>query len=201
MEKYLRIIDTARREEIFAYEALKDLLFRDVVTYVGDDTKNGVADIFTDDMSIGVEVVTCERRTIHKFTEKNKLPINFSMKVRDKVKSHRVRPESSQVDEEAELYHNMKLSVFKKLRKLKQGNYSGTEQIYLCICSVYEDKPYMDLSKVAGIYKEGVEKTGVQFDAVFLIVNKNLYMINNEYRFAIIDDYMNSRINVVKINK
>ena len=52
--KYLRIIDIARREEIFVYEALKDILFNDKITYVGDDVSSGLADIFTDDLAIGV---------------------------------------------------------------------------------------------------------------------------------------------------
>lgn len=199
----LRIIDTARREEIFVYEALKEIVFKNKITYIGDDIANGLADIFTDDLTIGMEVVTCERRVIHKYTERNKLPIKFSMNIKSKRPVYKSKQEkySFYKLEQDEFYQNLRTNINKKLRLLKHGNYMGTKEIYLCICSVYEDKPYIDVKKIATIYKEGTEKLKVKFDMVFLLVNNTLYMINNNNEFGLMEEYDYSRIKVDKINK
>lgn len=201
MDDFLRIVDTARKEEIFVYEALKEILFKNKITYIGDDVANGLADIFTDDLSIGVEVVTCERKQIHKFTEKNRLPINFSMNIKsDKLVSKgNIEKFQNYKFQQNEFYNNLKISITKKLTLLKQGNYMGTREIYLCICSVYEQKPYIDLEKVVRIYRECVNTIKAKFNLVFLLINKNLYMINAEFKFALMEDFENSNIKVDKI--
>ena len=100
-----------------------------------------------------------------------------------------------------EFYHNLKVGITKKLKLLKEGNYSGTKEIFLCICSVYEMKEYIDLNKVAKMYKECSQKIGVSFGVVFLIVNNKLYMINNNSEFTLVEEYNGSHIQVKKIIK
>lgn len=200
MKDYLRLLDTARKEEIFAYETLKDFLFNKKITYIGDDIENGLPDIFTDDFLIGVEVVTCERRVIHKYTEKNRLPIKFSMKIKsDKIVNR--GGQKIRQSEQDEYYQNLRINIAKKLKLLKQGNYSGTKNIFLCILSVYEKKPYIDLNVVAKIYFEETKKLNIKFDMLLFIVNKTLYGINEKNEFAIIEEYNYSKIKVDKIFK
>ena len=115
MNNLLRIVDTARKEEIFAYEVLKDFVFYDKITYIGDDVQNGLADIFTDDYTIGVEVISCERRVVHKFTERNKLPVKFSMKIKSDKLVEKSKDKLSNVTmPQEEFYHNLKVGITKK---------------------------------------------------------------------------------------
>ena len=147
-------------------------------------------------------MVTCERKVVHKYTEKNKLPINFSMNIKSSKFVSRTSQEkfANYKSQQDEFYQNIKLSILKKLKLLKQGNYMGTKEIYLCICSVFEEKPYIDIERIARIYKEASLLINENFDMVFLLVNSNLYMITNEYKFALLEDYKDSKINVHKIH-
>lgn len=168
------ILKNAKKEEIKAYNLLKDILFEDKETVVGDLIEKRLPDIFTKDLSVGVEVTSCEhlsqflienRRTLRNKDAEIIMDYYENMSLKDK-----------------NLFFNMEFEKILENKIRKIGNYKSCKSINLIIMSDNEEKHYIRRDSLAKIYQSLVEKYKVKYDNLFLYYNNNLYVSIN-YKF------------------
>lgn len=196
--KNLNIKQTAKPPEINAAKVLKHCILGETVLTVGDEAKLNLPDIYSEDLSIGFEVVQMERDedldtkyvwdeiaknnydfSITKIFCDEKYPNKYHLQeYNGKVFCFMTKGKSHRVDWMKPIYDKL---INNKLEKLNNGNYSGiTDKINLCISIVHRTKRLYDAELIIYSYTQ-LAKT---FERKF----KNLYIIESDKLFVVYPD-------------
>ena len=194
--------NTARQPEILAFFLLRDNVFasKDLV-YIGDGDV-GLADLYSSDLDIGVEVVTCENTYVHVRnsltypeqsyvfdTIKGKFESTFTTKnrvnlIKDYEKFIKNQPYTSlalnpkdNVKEKQLFEEEVRKNLNKKLKLLNEGKYSKFNQMHLFVMSDFKQKDYAKIDLFNKIYKEESAKYTRKFDKVFVLLNREIQQL------------------------
>ncbi len=194
----LIINPTAKQPEIYAAKVLKYCIFSDTVLVVGDQTKLKLPDIYSEDLSIGFEVVQMEKdedldtKYIWEKIERNngnfaltkkfcdeKFPDKYILGEHDgKVRYLRTNGKSHSIDWMKPIYDR---EINKKLIKLNNDNYSGiTNEINLCISIVHRAKTLYDAELIAYSYKQAVKNYEKTFKKLYIIESDKIFIIHTD---------------------
>ncbi len=186
---------TAKQPEINAAKVLKFCVFKDTELVVGDQAQLKLPDIYSKELSIGIEVVQMERaedldtKYIWNEMEKNNGDFDLTKKFCDenfpnkyhleehngKVVCFIVNGKSHRIDWMKPIYER---EINKKLVKLNNGNYSGiTNEIDLCISIIYRAKKLYDAKLIAYCYRQIAAKFQKAFNKLYIIESNKLFII------------------------
>lgn len=194
-KKKLKINKTAKPPEIITAKLLGDCFFKDKALIVGDDFNLKTPDIFTEDLSVGIEVVQLDRgadldtKYIWEEMKKKIEDYNDIKKFCDDKHSGKY----NLVEKEGKIFgfYSNKLThsktwmkdsysgnIKKKLKKLNNGNYSGIEkEINLCIIIVYKIIRKFDAELIAYCYKQIEESHEKSFNKIYIIESNKTFVI------------------------
>lgn len=175
--------DNAKLDEIKAYFLLKDLLFKEKFTLIGDDYQKLVPDIYTKDLAVGVEVVSCEHISsyLHETLilsnprKVNRVNLEFCNNLLNEYENLPLK--------EKQLLFNAEFEkqVTKKLRKIE--NYSGVEDLSLFVMSDNENKNFIRREILLNIYNNACVGRKKVFHRLYFYYNKKLYVSVNGENF------------------
>lgn len=168
--------DNAKLDEIKAYFILKDILFENKLTIIGDDYQKLVPDIYTKDLSIGVEVVSCEHISsyLHETLilsnpkKVNKVSLEFCNNLLSEYENLSLKDKQLLFNAEFEK------QVSKKLRKIE--NYSGVEDLNLFVMSDNENKSFIRREVLLQIYNDACKGRKKVFHKLYFYYNSKLYV-------------------------
>ena len=205
---YVDLNENARKEELSAYLFLQHNIFKDAPTIVGDNPnhnknkQSNCCDIYTENMTYGVEIVTCEDDKTYQENsafygplneEVLQLNVNNNQNISDKLVNAFSAPCCDQPAENRE--GSKYLSLFKKQVKLKlaklcKGNYNGISKVSLAVMSFASDKP-VDIEQIAETYKDLCRDYHKKFYELFVFINKKVYKINRQYNISVVNGWVN----------
>lgn len=186
---------TAKQPEINAAKVLKFCVFKDTELVVGDQAQLKLPDIYSKELSIGIEVVQMERaedldtKYIWNEMEKNNGDFDLTKKFCDekfpnkyhleeyngKVVCFIANGKPHRIDWMKPIYER---ETNKKLVKLNNGNYSGiTNEIDLCISIIYRAKKLYDAKLIAYCYRQIAAKFQKAFNKLYIIESNKLFII------------------------
>lgn len=191
----------AQKAEIFAYFLLKDSVFLNKKTIIGDELKH--PDLYTQDDFVGVEVVCCENpsiffkhenilnneavvfdETLLKFVNKSAINSNrYSLGMKYKFGSTFYTSPASQkkLDERKKVYiERLRYNLENKHKKLNRGNYSACAHRNLFIFSDYSKKNYISLDEIIDICQDVRKDYDKTFDNIYIAFNNNLNEIHRD---------------------
>lgn len=177
----LVIKQNAKPEEIKAYNILKEYLFNGKKTIIGDSFEKKLPDIYTEDLSIGVEVTSCEHISQYLKEANKKYPIK-----KDYGRIINAYDKLSLKDKNLLFNDEFEEVLSKKIKKI--SFYKNCKSINLIIISDNEDKHFIRRDSLSSIYEKLVEKYSKKYDNLFLFLNDTLYLDIN-YRFVKIKKY------------
>lgn len=171
--------DNAKLDEIKAYFVLKDVLFQDKLTLIGDDWRKLVPDIYTKDLSIGVEVVSCEHISsyLHETLilsnpkKVNKVSLDFCNNLINEYENMSLKDKQLLFNAEFEK------QVSKKLRKIE--NYSGVKDLNLFVISDNENKNFIRREILLELYNNACKGRKKVFHKLYFYYNNKLYVSTN----------------------
>lgn len=177
------IKDNAKLDEIKAYFVLKDVLFKDKLTLIGDDWRKMVPDIYTKDLSIGVEVVSCEHISsyLHETLilsnpkKVNRVSLEFCNNLINEYENLSLKDKQLLFNAEFEK------QVSKKLRKIE--NYSGVEDLNLFVMSDNENKNFIRREILLDLYKNACKGRKKVFHKLYFYYNNKLFVSTNGENF------------------
>lgn len=203
---HFEIKPNAQQSEIFAYFLLKDNVFKNKKTYVGDSTYT--PDIYTYDYKIGVEVVRCENpstfyyyahifndpnyvfdKTKLRFVYKKNSNKRFKIALKYKTNSPFYLAPSTMpkvLNKKQEFINALIYNLNQKHKKLNAGNYNSCQSKNLFIFSDYEKKDYISVEEVVEICQEIRSQFPKTFDKIYLAMNSKLYQIEKDGSFELI---------------
>lgn len=179
----LHISDNARHAEIQAYVYLRNVIFGNSKTFVGDDIKHNRPDIYTLDNKIGVEVTLCE--TVYTFQSiKKSLNYPLLLPVKSKYKTTVLKrniEHLKEFDTKEYYYESLKERFTDKILTLSGGQYSACQDNYLIILSTYKKKEYFDISVVKEVYEEARESCRAKCEEIDREFQdyKNIYVVHD----------------------
>lgn len=174
MNNGLVLKKNAKLEECKAYFLLKDVLFYDKVTIVGDDISKNLPDVYTKDLSIGVEVTSCEHISQFLKENYNKTNNKTAQFLIDEYDNLTLKDKNLLFMEEFEKV------LEKKIKKI--SNYKSCKSLNLIIISDNENKNFIRRESLAEIYENLTLKYKRKYDNLFLYYNNTLYVEIN-YNF------------------
>lgn len=175
--------DNAKLDEIKAYFVLKDILFTNKLTLIGDDYQKLVPDIYTKDLSIGVEVVSCEHISsyLHETLilsnpkKVSRVSLDFCNNLLNEYNNLTLKDKQLLFNAEFEK------QVSKKLRKIE--NYSGVCELNLFVISDNETKNFIRRDILLEIYKNACKGRKKVFNKLYFYYNNKLYVSQNGENF------------------
>lgn len=194
-KKKLKINKTAKPPEIIAAKLLGDWFFKDKNLIVGDASTLNLPDIYTEDFSVGIEVVQLDRgadldtKYIWQKMKETLEDYNEIKKFCDDKHSGKynlVEKEgkvcyfySSEVNHSKTwMKESYSVNIRKKLGKLNNGNYSGIKtEIDLCIIIVYKIIRKFDVELIAYFYKQIEESYEKSYDKIYIIESNKTFVI------------------------
>jgi len=179
---FVKYSKNAKQDEIKAYHILFWHLFQDKEVVVGDDHSKRLPDLYTEDLEIGVEVVSCEQFTTYLVDDYIRDAKHITPESLQAVKSAQRKFNSLSLKNKHLLFNAIfEENIAKKLRKI--DNYAGVESRYLFVISDAEQKNYIRRSKLIEIYNKCCKEAGRKFDGLYLFYNKKLYQLfDNEFK-------------------
>ncbi|MBE5746333.1 MAG: hypothetical protein E7359_03495 [Clostridiales bacterium] len=175
MSDNLILKKNAKIEECKAYYLLKDILFFDKIVVVGDDISKNLPDVYTKDLSIGVEVTSCEHISQFLVENYNKTNNKTAQFIIDEYEKLSLKDKNLLFMEEFEKV------LEKKIKKIP--NYKSCESLNLIIVSDNENKNYLRRDSLAEIYENLSKKHNKKYNNLFLYYNDTLYVEIN-YTFV-----------------
>lgn len=191
----LKINKTAKPPEIIAAKLLGDRFFNDKNLIVGDDSNLKIPDIYTEDLSIGIEVVQLDRgadldtkyiweeikkqgegyNEIKKFCD-DEYPCMYKLIEKEgKVfgfYSNKLTHSKTWMKE------SYSCNIKKKLDKLNNGNYSGIKtEIDLCIIIIYKIIRKFDIELIAYCYKQIEESYEKSYNKIYILESNKTFVI------------------------
>lgn len=198
-KKKLKINKTAKSPEIIVAKLLGDCFFNDKTLMVGDDYNLKVPDIYTEDLSIGIEVVQIDTdadldsKYIWKEMEKNGEDYNATKKFCYDNYHEKYPGKYNLTEKEGKVFcnyagkfvHNKTRmqdlyckNIKNKLEKLNKGHYSAIEkETDLCILIIYKTIRKFNADFIAYCYKHMEKKYKKSYNKIYIIESNKTYVI------------------------
>ena len=195
--------ENTRNEEFFAALAFANNLFEGKKIVIGDDLENNEPDIFAQDYSKGLEVVTCEPVEIYKKLNYRKGKMKFSKQVqndisyesyknyvdlaeiqkekdflKDYAKKNNIDPEFAR-EEKSKYFAMLAKNIEDKLEKLNDGSYKSCDELNLVVMSNLAPKSYLSNDDVNFLYNDLRKKYKNGFENVYIVHNDKVDKVEN----------------------
>lgn len=188
----------ANKEELYAYFVVKDYLFKNKDTFVGETGVTlGEPDLMAADGSVGCEVTTCETRSTFDLayklfgalknenfsTKKLKFinPIRKYKRFEPKEKAvFKIKSKNVEFNKSSdEILEALEYVLIKKLTKLNNNSYYAPHKIYLIVLSDFANKKMVSIEQYKQVFDNVSANFDKQFDGVFVTFNDQLYLFKD----------------------
>ena len=213
---YATVCKTARKEELSVYLLLQNSIFKNKKVIIGDSLippkiksnliGNQFCDIYTEDKSIGVEVVSYE--SLENYAVFGALYGNLEAKVVEgEYLTYTTKPNlvcsaiSQAITQGANNLSGLQNKIFQsreikerlraKLINLNGNSYSAFDEVNLALVSFGEPKD-INAKNIANIYKNLKKEFPKHFCNLFVIMSNNVFKIDKSNNLTKINTYNNN---------
>ncbi len=187
-------IGTNKNHEIIAAQILSDAIYPDKAFVVKDDGGKKLPDMYTEDLSLGIEIVQLERdidldmKYVHKkWIEergdhkkllnfcKKEYPGRYSLQEKDGV-----TVSIALLEEDAHavdcMFENYQRNIRKKLVNLEKGNYAGINgKMCLAVCVWQRLTSLYDAKLVLYVYMK--QNRAIDYEDVYVITSEKVFAL------------------------